>query len=274
MESRKISPFQFIVVGILTGMAIVLGAYMLIKPYIQPEPVKHQVIATQRSNTPNPEKEYCPVCKKEVNNASDFFEELYGRKYYFCSDICLRSFRDQPLLYLKDMKINVDIEFLKENQSTQPESASQNDENDASDTTQNDKTEAQIDAQPDTSAGSDTAVAPESDKASNSNSNSDTDNIPLPDEIVSSPAPAKPEKVKESRQAPPPRKTQTPTSDKLNIEEIPLDGNAGNGEKIIPTPAKNTPAPKKTAAPQSISAPKYPPPQPTQEMEIEEIPLN
>ncbi len=274
MESRKISPIQFIVVGILTGMAIVLGAYMLIKPYIQPEPIKRQVIATQKNNIPNSEKDYCPVCKKEVNNASDFFEELYGRKYYFCSAICLRSFRDQPLLYLKDMKINVDIQILKDKNPSSTKSASQNDENDASDNTQNNDnndTENQTDVQQSPTSEKENTTQPEPDETNGTG----TENIPLPDEIVSSPTATKAPKVKENKPEPPaPRKTQYPGSDKLNIEEIPLDGNTGNAERIIPTPAKSTPLPKKTATPQSVSPPKYPPPQPTQEMEIEEIPLN
>jgi len=43
-----------------------------------------------------------PVCGMEVDNKSKYKTLYKGKVYYFCSEICLNSFRNDPEKYLRE----------------------------------------------------------------------------------------------------------------------------------------------------------------------------
>lgn len=247
MDDRKIPPIQFVFIGVIVGMAIVFGAYMLFKSNIAPEKVKKANVSTNLKS--GQERELCPVCKKPVNPATDFSEELYGKKFHFCSEICQRAFDAEPMYYLKDMKVNINIELLpQEDEPTQePPTSSETvtpQENSQPPETQSDEgdSEQSVDATPSTNL----------------------DSVPMPDEI---PLDTKPDKIKNKAK-----------SNKL--QEIPLT-TVDKPKASKSKPAKSHAKPKKSSeieelplnSPSSGSA-SAPSSDSKGDMEIEEIPLN
>ncbi len=216
MSKPKLSTTQFMLIGIILGMLIVFGAFMMVKSKIMPEPVP-KMTETSGAQKPPAEQEHCPVCNKPVSSASIYHETIYGKRFNFCREICYRSFKDEPLLYLKNMNIKVDIKLLEPQgeEATEQETDSQTNE-------------------PESSQNEQHSTEPSDDAAQ------DTDSIPMPEEIpLDSGNKTQPSGIEEI----PLNSKSSPASGNVNnnapaIEEIPLSGTGASAPKST-APAKN-----------------------------------
>jgi len=57
-----------------------------------------------------------PVCGKLVNPNTDLKVRFKGKDFFFCSDVCMRTFKDDPFPYIDfSMKVNISIEPIQKN---------------------------------------------------------------------------------------------------------------------------------------------------------------
>ena len=103
----RLNTLHYVLIGTIIGMALVFGLFAFFRNKMKPTDVPEIQTAV---NTAPGNAEKCPVCQKPVNPASDFCMTVGPKKYNFCSDICFRSFKDDPFLYIKDdIKLNIEI---------------------------------------------------------------------------------------------------------------------------------------------------------------------
>jgi YHS domain-containing protein len=63
-----------------------------------------------------------PVCGKMVNPNTDMKVRFKGKDFFFCSDICMRTFKDDPFPYIDfSMKVNISIEPVQKTPGTPDE---------------------------------------------------------------------------------------------------------------------------------------------------------
>ncbi len=242
----KLNTLHYVLIGTIVGMALVFGLFAFFRNKMTPTDVPEVQTAV---NTAPENAEKCPVCQKPVNPASDFCMTVGPKKYNFCSDICFRSFKDDPFLYIKDdIKLNIEIVPVDQPKNTTPQPNYKRVPDNP----------PPVNTQPVTPAPK---QIPEPSNGGNSESNL-IENIPLPDDITS----------------------QGSSSGSNEIEEIPLDsGNSNPPPAPPPAPKQDTQNTEieelMLDTPDTQTAP--PPPQQQQpqtqtdgNMVIEEIPLN
>lgn len=243
MDKFKLNTLHYVLIGTIVGMVAVFGAFSLYKQKMTAKDVPE--IHTAESK-PSEAEEKCPVCGKPVNTASDFYITLAGKQFNFCGTICLKSFKDNPFPYLKNMGVNLDVNIIPEGsegknyQEVPYDKDSQENNNEPDSDTQTPDSPIQ--------APEEKAPAP----PATSSSEVDTEEIPLPDDITSAPSKQSNDGTIEDLMLDGGKseKASAPVN-KGGIEEIPLNSDA---------PAKSKPAPASV--------------QKTDNMEIEEIPLN
>lgn len=244
----RLNTLHYVLIGTIIGMALVFGLFAFFRNKMTPTDVPEIQTAV---NTAPENAERCPVCQKPVNPASDFCMTVGPKKYNFCSDICFRSFKDDPFLYIKDdIKLNIEIIPVEQNQPQAPAQPNY---------------ERVPDNPPPVENKPVTPAPKQIPEASSGNSESNLiENIPLPDDITSS---------------------QGSSSGSNEIEEIPLDSGNSNPPPAPPAQKQNTQNSEieelmlDTPDTQTQQAPAPPPAQQTKtqtdgNMVIEEIPLN
>ena len=272
MAKPKLTALQSMILGIMLGMLIVFGAFLIVKNKINPKPIE----VTQASGSKNPisqeARELCPVCRKQVSSASNFYENIYGKRYNFCNEICYRSFKDEPVSYIKNMDIDIEVQLIDPQASGEQQEQSE---------TANNTDNTNEDNIPNNSS-QDNVTTTEEIPLGN------TDDIPMPEEIPLDSSPSeiqtkeKPVKNSSGFEEIPLNSKQdralTPTNQKdpapdSNFEEIPL----GSPNTKAAPPSKPKPQAKPAPSGQKAEEIKRNTDSKStkqQELQIEEIPLN
>jgi len=239
-STRGASTLFFLGLGVVIGVIIVIFSASFMKWKNQAKAARTVPAAASPSPQPSPTGETAgnetdapdavrldrvkdPVCGKLVNPNTDLNVKFKGKTFCFCSEECLRTFRDDPFSYV-DFKLNLEIRI--------------------------DPSAAPVDTIQETTAPTDSTEEP-----------SDT---ALPDATETKAPPPRIEIPNdEPTIKPPPRNKPSntaPVRTQPTPEEIPLNG----GEVAQPKPPKEKP-------PGIVDKPK--PPKKTEELKIEEIPL-
>lgn len=270
MAKPKLTAVQSMILGIILGMLIVFGAFMIAKNKIVPKPIEVTQTGVSQRKTISPEsEERCPVCLKPVSSASNFYENIYGKRYNFCNEICYRSFKDDPLQYIKNMDIDIEVQLVEPSAEKNYEEVPQENEEE--------------------NIASESDANQENTESSQEETTYNTDDVPMPDEIPLDSSPseiqAKEKPVSNSSgieeiplrsnksKAVTPSNQSSPTN-KGSIEEIPLSG------QDRPKAPAAKPKKQQKAAPKNQSVEEIPLNQggnkntKQQELQIEEIPLN
>lgn len=243
----RLNTLHYVLIGTIIGMALVFGLFAFFRNKMTPTDVPEIQTAV---NTAPENAEKCPVCQKPVNPASDFCMTVGPKKYNFCSDICFRSFKDDPFLYIKDdIKLNIEIIPVEQPKSTP----------------QQPTYERIPDNPPPVKSKPATSTPKKIPEPSSGDSESNLiENIPLPDDITS----------------------QGNSSSSNEIEEIPLDSGNTNPPPAPPPAQKQDNTQNSEIEELMLDLPdtqtQQAPPPPAQQpktqtdgnMVIEEIPLN
>lgn len=112
MNKTKLTATHFTLIGIAIGILIVIGMALALKGSLKPENVEPVHVQPSNAMQEGQTQQTCPVCKKLVNPANDYSETIAGKTFHFCGDICHRSFLQEPFRYLKDMKVNIDVQIV------------------------------------------------------------------------------------------------------------------------------------------------------------------
>lgn len=112
--------FQYLAIGIIIGVIIVVCSSFIIKMKLAATPNKTPEFSAIPSPTvstePSPEpsrvdKVKDPVCDKMIDPGESISYKFGGKTYYFCSEQCQRTFQDDPLPYVDfTMKVQIQIE--------------------------------------------------------------------------------------------------------------------------------------------------------------------
>ncbi len=177
MEKFKLNTVHYVLIGIIIGMCAVFGAFAFLKEKLTPKDVP-ELYAQERQTPENVER--CPVCHKPVNPAGDFYVEIAGKRFNCCGNICKKSFLDDPSIYLKDLKVKIDIQVLpSENEAQNYREIPVDDQNTGEERSASSSSNSDYSETPDSSSGSASSPPP----ANDSGSSDIIDNIPMPDEI-------------------------------------------------------------------------------------------
>lgn len=278
MEKFKLTTLHYILIGTIIGMIAVFGAFSLYKQRMTPKDVP-EIHATEGRMSETQDK--CPVCGKPVNPASDFYITLANKKFNFCGTVCLKSFKDEPLRYIRNMGVNIDINITPNDGSGKSYKIITDDGADRSGDQQDSGgkgyQEIPTASDSDSEGGQESASKPTETRqpqdqpppapsSGSGDSSGFIDEIPLPDDITKGGGQSKP--------------SNPPAGGGGGIEELMLDG-GGSG---APTPPDqqgggnggieelNLDVPSEP--PQQTAPPPKPQPQKQGDMVIEEIPLN
>ncbi|GEM_PF-779980 len=243
-NTRGISTLFFLGLGVVIGVIIVIFSASFMKWKSQAKATRAVAVAASPSPQPSPTGETAtdetgspvavridrvkdPVCGKLVNPNTDLNVKFKGKTFCFCSEECLRTFKDDPFSYI-DFSLKLEIKI--------------------------DPSATPINTVEETSAPTDSQETP-TDAALPDNTET---KAPPPRIEIPGDTPA----IKSPPKNPPARTQPTP-------EEIPLN----SGEVAQPKVTREKPPGivDKPRPPGNAEKPK--PPKKTEELKIEEIPL-
>ena len=127
-KSNGTSYFTYLAFGIILGVVMVIASSFIIKwklsAHVQP-PHQASPLPVTPGVPPSPavsgspeeptrmDMVRDPVCKELVSPNTSLKYEFQNKVYYFCDEICQRSFEDEPFRYVDgSMKIEINIQTL------------------------------------------------------------------------------------------------------------------------------------------------------------------